>query len=77
VVANVIDDGPVPMGPVVYLLQHSRDVSTLICRCMASRGGELLGQTNYELHLSAPLTGSRSAFPPAALERQLRLPRSF
>ena len=77
VVANVIDDGPLPMGPVVYLRQGSRDVGTLICRCTASQGGILLGQTNYELHLSEPLTNSPSAFSPAQLEQRLRLPRSF
>ena len=77
VVANVIDDGPLPMGPVVYLRHSSRDVSTLICRCMASQGGTLLGQTNYELHFSEPLTNWPSAFPSAQLEQRLRLPRSF
>jgi len=77
VVANVIDDGPMPMGPVVYLRQGSRDVSTLICRCMASQGGTLLGQTNYELQLNPQKTNPPSAFPPAQLEQRLRLPRSF
>jgi hypothetical protein len=77
VVASVIDDGPTPMGPVVYLRKESRDVSTLICRCMASQGGILLGQTNYELHLNPPQTNGPSAFPPVYLEQRLRLPRSF
>jgi hypothetical protein len=77
VVANVIDDGPVPMGPVVYLSQGSRDVSTVICRCMASQGGTLLGQTNYELALTVPQKGTPGKFPPAQLEQRLRLPRNF
>ena len=77
IVANVIDDGPVPMGPVVYLRQESHDVSTLLCRCMASQGGTLLGQTNYELHLNPLQTNRPSTFPPEQLEQQLRLPRSF
>lgn len=77
VVANVIDDGPTPMGPVVYLNQQSRDVTTLICRCMASQGGTLLRQTNYELLLTAPSNGWPSTFPLTPLEQRLRLPRSF
>ncbi|HEX5221106.1 MAG TPA: hypothetical protein VFZ59_16195 [Verrucomicrobiae bacterium] len=77
VVANVIDDGPLPMGPVVYLRQGNHDVSTLICRCMASQGGTLLGQTNYELQLSATQTNAPATFRPGELEQRLRLPRSF
>ena len=77
IVANVIDDGPVPMGPVVYLRQGSHDVSTLICRCMASQGGGLLGQTNYELQPIGLQTTHPSAPPQPGLERQLRLPLSF
>ena len=77
VVANVIDDGPVPMGPVVYLRKERRDVSTLICRCMASQGGTLLGQTNYAIELVVPQNGKSGQFPPAQLEQRLRLPRKF
>jgi len=77
VVANVIDDGPVPMGPVVYLRQGSRDVSALICRCMASQGGMLLGQTNYALQPIVPQDGRPTTYPRAQLEQRLRLPRSF
>jgi hypothetical protein len=77
IVANVIDDGPTAMGPVVYLRQGTRDVGTLICRCMASQGGTLLGQTNYELHLSAARTNRQGDFRPLQLEERLRLPRRF
>ena len=77
VVANVIDDGPLPMGPVVYLRQESRDVSTLICRCMASQGGTLLGQTNYELRVNSTQTNRPAVFRSEQLEQRLRLPRSF
>jgi len=77
VVANVIDDGPMPMGPVVYLRQGSRDISTLICRCMASQGGDLLGQTNYQLRLTVLSNGWPGVFPLTPLEQRLRLPRGF
>ncbi len=75
VVANVIDDGPLPMGPVVYLRARTRDVSTLICRCMASQGGTLLGQTNYQLD-SAP-SATPQLCPGGALETRLRIPASL
>jgi len=77
VVANIIDDGPTPMGPVVYLMKDNRDVSTLICRCMASQGGLLLGQADYALETSMAQTNLPAAFPTIQLEQRLRLPRSF
>ncbi len=49
VVARVIDDGAVPMGPIVYLSAGTRSVSTLICRCMAAQAKDLLATTTYEL----------------------------
>lgn len=75
VVANVIDDGPVPMGPVVYLRQGNRDVAALICRCMASQGGTLHGQAHYELRLAPG--ERRLSFPIVLMERRLRFPHSF
>lgn len=79
VVANVIDDGPTPMGPVVYLRAETREVSTVICRCMASQGGTLLGQTNYGFGLELVVRpgGTPGHFPRAQPEPHLRLPRSF
>jgi hypothetical protein len=49
VVARVIDEGPVPMGPIVYLDKKDGDVSTLICRCMPAQAKELVGTGTYEL----------------------------
>jgi hypothetical protein len=77
VVASVIDDGPVPMGPVVYLQQGTGNVTTIICRCMASQGGTLLGQTNYDLHPAVPPNVRPSSFPKGNFEASLRLPSSF
>lgn len=49
VVPRVIDDGPMPMGPIVYLRAASHDVSTLICRCMAAQVEKLLDTRAFEL----------------------------
>jgi len=49
IVARVIEDGPVPMGPIVHLVAGSRNVSTLICRCMPTQAKNLLATQTYEL----------------------------
>ncbi len=49
VVARVIDDGPVPMGPIVYLAAGSHAVSTLICRCMPAQAKTLRLTRTYDL----------------------------
>lgn len=81
-VARVIDDGPVTMGPILYLRSGTHDVSTLICRCMASQTRELTGTFTYELRPVAELhprpdLGEFARDPAARLERALRLPRDF
>jgi hypothetical protein len=55
-VARVIEDGPVPMGPIVHLNAGSQNVSTLICRCMPTQTKNLLATENYELR---PLAESK------------------
>jgi len=45
----VIDDGPVAMGPIVYLIAGTHSVSTLICRCMPAQAGKILSTSSYEL----------------------------
>jgi hypothetical protein len=49
IVARVIDDGPIPMGPIVYLSAGTRQVSTLICRCMPAQARKLLVTGTYNL----------------------------
>ena len=49
IVARVIDDGPIPMGPIVYLSAGTREVSTLICRCMPAQAGKLVATRTYDL----------------------------
>jgi hypothetical protein len=49
VVPRVIDDGPVPMGPMVYLSAGTRDVSTVLCRCMPAQVKRLVVTRTFEL----------------------------
>jgi hypothetical protein len=60
VVARVIDDGPVAMGPIVYLRTGTCDVSTLICRCMPAQAKTLRTTTVYDL---LPLSALPSNLP--------------
>jgi hypothetical protein len=50
VVPRVFDDGPAPMGPILYLTAGTRSVTTLICRCMPTQAKSLLVTRTYELH---------------------------
>jgi hypothetical protein len=52
VVPRVIDDGPQAMGPIVYLSEGTRNVSTLICRCMPAQVKQLIATRTFAL---APL----------------------
>ena len=58
IVARIIDDGPVAMGPVVYLSAGTRAVATLICRCMTAQAKRLLGTSAYDL-LPFPTTAAQ------------------
>ena len=49
IVPRIIDDGPVTMGPIVYLTAGTRAVATLICRCMPAQAKRLLGTSVYDL----------------------------
>jgi hypothetical protein len=50
VVARIIDDGPVPMGPYVYLnAPPVRSVTTVLCRCMPSQVSEFVETSYYDL----------------------------
>jgi len=84
VVARVIDDGPVPMGPLVHLHAATGDVNTLICRCMTAQARQLAGQGQYfllprEACYIPPGNGLWPGVEPAgaALARKLRLPANF
>lgn len=64
VVARIIEDGPVPMGPSIYLRSDTRDVLTLTCRCMPPQTGDLSGTRTYQLiPLEASGNSARTGFP--------------
>ena len=48
VVAGLLEPGPVPLGPFVYL-DANGDVASIICRCMESRVGSITDSVKYEL----------------------------
>jgi hypothetical protein len=49
VVPRAIDDGPVPMGPMLYLEGRTPSVVTLTCRCMPVQAASLATTRTYEL----------------------------
>lgn len=49
VVVRVIEDGPIPMGPFVYLSANGHGVTTLLCRCSPSQVERVAETTYYEL----------------------------
>ncbi len=67
IVARVLDDSPVPAGPIVYLDSGTRAVGTLTCRCMPAQARSLLTTTRYDLQpfssvsRNSILTQARSA----------------
>jgi hypothetical protein len=49
VVARVLDETSVPMGPILYLEAGTADVTTVICRCMDAQAVELVETRTYAL----------------------------
>jgi len=49
VVARVLEDGPMAMGPMVYLQAGTHDASTVLCRCMPAQVKKLLQTSTYSL----------------------------
>lgn len=49
VVAGVVEDGPVPMGPYVYLDAAGLDIRSVRCRCNSSLVDELVKSVWYKL----------------------------
>lgn len=87
VVARLLDDAPMPMGP-IYYLTADLDVPTLICRCMPSQFSAVAEEIRYALaplgSLGAPAARFEAAtFPlpamrdPEWLQSALRLPPGF
>jgi hypothetical protein len=76
VVARVLDDGPVPMGPMVYVKARPPVVSTVACRCMPAQVKAISDTHEYallpfETGVAEGHTGVQE------LEVYLRLPAGF
>lgn len=79
-IVRILEDGPVPMGPIVYLEAASGRPSTVLCRCMPAQVREVIGTRNYDLlpidnlleHVSAEVVSRLTAPEPL-----LRWPQVF
>lgn len=49
IVPRIINPGPVPMRPFLYIEGAGHSVATLICRCMPPQFDDLAGDHQYEL----------------------------
>jgi len=76
VVPLVLDDGPVPMGPYVYLGAGGRDIVSLRCRCMSSKVDTFAAEVEYEVLPMSELGGVAEVLEPdfGAIETRLRWP---
>lgn len=71
VVPRILSQGPVPMGPWVYLDREHFDVTTLLCRCMPSQVEGSIATSEYELEsLPDALPAEISGLAPLAAEFQ-------
>ncbi len=49
VVVRILDDGPMPMGPYVYLDATARTITTVLCRCSPSQCAHFVDEHRYQL----------------------------
>ena len=49
IVARMVEDGPLPMGPYVYLSRHPQRITTLLCRCSPSQIEQITESGYYQL----------------------------
>ena len=49
VVLRTIEDGPIPMGPYVYMADRTHDVTTLLCRCSPAQVERFVAEGYYDL----------------------------
>jgi hypothetical protein len=81
-VAGLVEDGPVAMGPLVYVAAGDRRIVSLSCRCSPSRIDKADDSLGYRLITSdgsipaGAEFASRLPTPEQAL-RALRIPRDF
>lgn len=80
IVSRILADGPMPMGPWVYLRAGDRAICTIICRCMPSQVKDIAQTAYYEI---APLStlgelgtvaGTRTGLPASPDELNYGVP---
>ena len=81
-VAGLVEDGPVPMGPLVYVTAGDRQIVSLSCRCSPSRIDKADVSLHYGLITSdgpIPASAEFAARLPTSEQalRALRIPRDF
>lgn len=81
-VARVLDDGPVPMGPYLYVAAEQSAIDGVLCRCMPAQFEESLGTHDYQLRPVESLgTAARGALKvldaPQSLADRLRWPKGL
>jgi len=69
VVARVIEDGPLPMGPMIYV-SNGGTVTTVLCRCMPAQVRAVTATREYDLRPLEELLANGGA-PEAALVRSI------
>jgi hypothetical protein len=78
VVARVIEDGPVAMGPIVHQTVGG-EINVVICRCMSPQARQLLATEHYELKpFSTTMAANLEIMHTSCnLAEALRLPQNF
>jgi hypothetical protein len=87
-VPRILEDGPIPMGPMVYLQAGTGRLSSILCRCMPALVENVVGTATYDVlpmeELAQALPSEDRRFqqfkdggPGGELERVLRLPPAF
>lgn len=69
VIARVLDEAAVPMGPMLYVEANTGDVSTVICRCMPAQADRVKDTATYTV-LTVTMEEWQSV--PAILRRAAR-----
>ena len=75
---ELVEPGPIPMGPYVYLDAASNEATTVLCRCSPSRVDEFVETSDYdlrwmgELPIAAPSNRADSSEQTMEFESSLR-----
>jgi len=75
VVMGMVKDGPIPMGPYIYLASDGCAVTTVLCRCSPSQVNDIIESLYYDLE---PMDRIHDwTAPPVLLTALLRWPQGL